>query len=292
MLCNETYAIHFSTLLVLLCYENKFIMSNESKSTHLTESESSVLDSTQAHGIPVDDCHSSISYKEMEDNSTDVNVTDSLFTTITTTDVSSEPIVTKTMIDRKELQRDLDLAKIELTQRNLMIDSMKAQYLSQLEELEERVSDEMHEKQVLAVQFENRLRILKDGFMRENKRLQNEIQLLSDMLNKKGSSIMQQQGQSFEFKETFTNLEIDDSEYEVIKRKAIDDQSLWEFIAVSILVFGCIRLYLNKEMCLCVCVSFCIIVYVFVCIIVCVFVCIHVFYFIRNLAQGLVLKVS
>lgn len=62
----------------------------------------------------------------------------SLETTIPTDDVSSSEEregtvkITKQLIERKELFHNLQLLKIELSQKNLMIDNLKVEYLTKV----------------------------------------------------------------------------------------------------------------------------------------------------------------
>lgn len=161
------------------------------------------------------------------------SITDSLLTTMTTTDASSIQVVTKDMINKKQLQHDLELARIELNQKNLMIDSMKAEYLSKIDELEEKVADTVHQKQLLTAQFQNRFRITQEGLKKENETLKNEIGNLLKLqksMNKDKEKLMEKAMGS---KEGFENLDIDEDEYHDIKGKPVEDKTLWEFIAVS-----------------------------------------------------------
>lgn len=152
---------------------------------------------------------------------------------MTTTDASSIQVVTKDMINKKQLQHDLELARIELNQKNLMIDSMKAEYLSKIDELEEKVADTVHQKQLLTAQFQNRFRITQEGLKKENETLKNEIGNLLKLqksMNKDKEKLMEKAMGS---KEGFENLDIDEDEYHDIKGKPVEDKTLWEFIAVS-----------------------------------------------------------
>lgn len=167
---------------------------------------------------------------------TTANITDSLLTSMTTTDISSLQIVTKDMINKKQLQHDLELARIELNQKNLMIDSMKAEYLSKIDELEEKASDAIHQKQLMAAQFQHQLRVSREVLKKENEQLKNEVaSLLKEQkgMNQNNEKLMEKAMGS---KEVLENLEIDEAEYHNIKGKTIEEQSLWEFIAVSFCV--------------------------------------------------------
>lgn len=59
--------------------------------------------------------------------------------------------ITRQLIERKQLLHDLQLVKIELSQKNLIIDNLKAEHLASVEELEERLGDASHTKQILQV---------------------------------------------------------------------------------------------------------------------------------------------
>ena len=59
--------------------------------------------------------------------------------------------VTKQLIERKQMMHDLQLIKIELSQKNLIIDNMKMDHVSKMEELQERLADLSHQKHILQV---------------------------------------------------------------------------------------------------------------------------------------------
>ena len=59
--------------------------------------------------------------------------------------------VTKQLIERKQMMHDLQLMKIELSQKNLIIDNLKTENAGKVEELEERLADISHQKHILQV---------------------------------------------------------------------------------------------------------------------------------------------
>ena len=59
--------------------------------------------------------------------------------------------VTKQLIERKQMIHDLQLMKIELSQKNLIIDNLKTENAGKVEELEERLADISHQKHILQV---------------------------------------------------------------------------------------------------------------------------------------------
>ena len=74
---------------------------------------------------------------------------------------SKQSRVTKQLIERKQLLHDIQVLKIELSQRSLIIDNLKAEHLNKVDELEERLSDAIHQKQLL--QVSSLIMILKDS---------------------------------------------------------------------------------------------------------------------------------
>lgn len=59
--------------------------------------------------------------------------------------------ITRQLLQRKQLSHDVQMLKIELSQKHLLIENMKAEAMQREEELEERLSDAMHQKQLLQV---------------------------------------------------------------------------------------------------------------------------------------------
>ncbi|KAK2824439.1 hypothetical protein Q5P01_021614 [Channa striata] len=121
--------------------------------------------------------------KKHQPKSTKTNVSSSLdledisleTTVPTTEDVSSSDEqrvcsqkVTRQLIERKELLHSVQLLKIELSQKNLVIDNLKADHMSKIEELEERLTDALHQKQVLTLRLDSQLKIEQE----ENKKQQ------------------------------------------------------------------------------------------------------------------------
>ncbi|OXB79854.1 UNVERIFIED_CONTAM: hypothetical protein H355_004815 [Colinus virginianus] len=87
----------------------------------------------------------------------------SLETTVPTDELSSSEEregatrVTRQLIERKELMHSLQLLRIELSQKNLMIDNLKVEYLTKIEELEEKLNDAIHQKQLLSLRLDSQL---------------------------------------------------------------------------------------------------------------------------------------
>ncbi|XP_065058171.1 progesterone-induced-blocking factor 1-like [Rhopilema esculentum] len=167
------------------------------------------------------------------ENTTAEYAADSLLASLMTTDEESGPKVTKAMINSKQLKHDLQLANIELSQKNLMIDSMKSEYLSKIDDLEEKLADSLYQKQLLIAQFKNQIRNSTDEIKNENQQLKREIKLLQKQqheINKDNKKLMER---AIDSKDVLINLELNEEEYLFIKGKSVEDQTLREFIAIK-----------------------------------------------------------
>ena len=84
--------------------------------------------------------------------------------------------ITKQLIERKQIMHDLQLVRIELSQKNLQIENMKAEYLQKVDELEEKLHDEMHQKQILQARLESQLTIQQEESRRRQELIKTELE--------------------------------------------------------------------------------------------------------------------
>lgn len=161
------------------------------------------------------------------------SLTDSLFTSSTATEGDSVFRVTKDMIDKKQSQHDLELLKMELSQRNLMIDTMKAEHLNRIDEMEENLADAFHQKQIIVVQFQTQMQRAKEEHSREALRLKREVKLLLAQQKEMNLDNRKLMEKAIESKDLLADLDLDEDDYLAVKGKNIEEQTLREFIAVS-----------------------------------------------------------
>lgn len=86
--------------------------------------------------------------------------------------------ITKQLIERKQLAHDLQLVRIELSQKNLQIENMKAEYLQRVDDLEEKLHDAQHQKQILHARLESQLSIQQEESRRRQELIKNELEEL------------------------------------------------------------------------------------------------------------------
>uniref|UniRef100_A0A7N8YBY5 Progesterone immunomodulatory binding factor 1 n=1 Tax=Mastacembelus armatus TaxID=205130 RepID=A0A7N8YBY5_9TELE len=163
----------------------------------------------------------------------------SLETTVPTTeDVSSSDEqrdgsqrVTRQLIERKELLHNLQLLKIELSQKNLIIDNMKADHMSKIEELEERLNDALHQKQVLALRLDSQLKLT--ALSRKQQALRKQemeaILLRQQQLEETNRQLCEKAG---ELRRSLRDLDITPDKYQELRDLPEDKMSIQEYVAL------------------------------------------------------------
>ncbi|XP_066920860.1 progesterone-induced-blocking factor 1-like [Clytia hemisphaerica] len=84
--------------------------------------------------------------------------------------------VTKDLLFRKQLLHDIQKLKIELSQKNLMIDTLKAEHLNQLDDLEEKLADAIHGRQLMQAKYETQSRSTKSELDKHVQSLKKDLQ--------------------------------------------------------------------------------------------------------------------
>ncbi|XP_041644592.1 progesterone-induced-blocking factor 1 isoform X2 [Cheilinus undulatus] len=164
----------------------------------------------------------------------------SLETTVPTTeDVSSSDEqrdgsqkVTRQLIERKELLHNIQLLKIELSQKNLIIDNMKADHMSKIEELEERLNDAIHQKQVLALRLDSQLKVAQEENRKQQvlrKQEMETILLRQQQLEETNRQLCERAG---ELRRSLRDLDISEEKYQELRDLPEDKMSIQEYTAM------------------------------------------------------------
>ncbi|NXK37615.1 PIBF1 factor, partial [Piprites chloris] len=162
----------------------------------------------------------------------------SLETTMPTDDVSSSEEkegtvkITKQLIERKELLHNLQLLKIELSQRNLMIDNLKVEYLTKIEELEEKLNDAIHQKQLLSLRLDSQLALQQEDARKHQALMKQEMEtvlLRQKQLEETNHQLREKAGN---IRHSLRNLEVTDDCYEKLKSLPEDQLSISEYVSV------------------------------------------------------------
>ncbi|NXP77412.1 PIBF1 factor, partial [Ramphastos sulfuratus] len=162
----------------------------------------------------------------------------SLETTVPTDDVSSSEEregtvkVTKQLIERKELLHNIQLLKIELSQKNLMIDNLKVEYLTKIEELEEKLNDAIHQKQLLSLRLDSQLALQQEDARKHQALMKQEMEtilLRQKQLEEMNRQLIERAG---DIRRSLRDLELTDHNYEKLKSLPEDQLSIPEYVSV------------------------------------------------------------
>ncbi|NWI45769.1 PIBF1 factor, partial [Picathartes gymnocephalus] len=162
----------------------------------------------------------------------------SLETTVPTDDVSSSEEregtvkITKQLIERKELLHNLQLLKIELSQKNLMIDNLKVEYLTKIEELEEKLNDAIHQKQLLSLRLDSQLALQQEEARKHQALMKQEMEtilLRQKQLEETNHQLRERAG---DIRRSLRDLELTDECYEKLKSLPEDQLSIPEYVSV------------------------------------------------------------
>ncbi|XP_030333386.1 progesterone-induced-blocking factor 1 isoform X2 [Strigops habroptila] len=162
----------------------------------------------------------------------------SLETTIPTDDISSSEErdgtvkITKQLIERKELLHNLQLLKIELSQKNLMIDNLKVEYLTKIEELEEKLNDAVHQKQLLSLRLDSQLALQQEDARKHQALMKQEMEtilLRQKQLEETNHQLRERAG---DIRRSLRDLELTDDCYKQLKSLPEDQLSIPEYVSI------------------------------------------------------------
>ncbi|KAF2975177.1 hypothetical protein EK904_003185, partial [Melospiza melodia maxima] len=154
----------------------------------------------------------------------------SLETTVPTDDVSSSEEregavkITKQLIERKELLHNLQLLKIELSQKNLMIDNLKVEYLTKIEELEEKLNDAIHQKQLLSLRLDSQVALQQEDARKHQALMKQEMETILLRQKQLEETNYQLRERAGDIRRSLRDLELTDECYEKLKRELSDLQ--------------------------------------------------------------------
>ncbi|KAM9319393.1 progesterone-induced-blocking factor 1 [Gastrophryne carolinensis] len=164
----------------------------------------------------------------------------SLETTVPTDDISSSDErngatkVTRQLIERKELLHNLQLLKIELSQKNLMIDNLKGEYLTKIEELEEKLNDAVHQKQLLALKLETQTKIQQEDSRRDQEIKKKEMETILQRLKQSEETNRQLRERTGDIRRSLRDLELTQEMYEEKRALPEDQLSIPEYVSLRI----------------------------------------------------------
>uniref|UniRef100_A0A3Q3WEM5 Uncharacterized protein n=1 Tax=Mola mola TaxID=94237 RepID=A0A3Q3WEM5_MOLML len=140
--------------------------------------------------------------------------------------------VTRQLIERKEALHNIQLLKIELSQKNLIIDNMKADHMSKIEELEERLNDALHQKQVLALRLDSQLKVAQEENRKQQTLRKQEMEAIlirQQQLEETNRQLCEKAG---ELRKSLRDLDISQDRYQELHNLPDDKISIQEYVAM------------------------------------------------------------
>ncbi|XP_062958916.1 progesterone-induced-blocking factor 1 isoform X1 [Cynocephalus volans] len=162
----------------------------------------------------------------------------SLETTVPTDDISSSEEqegkvkITRQLIERKELLHNIQLLKIELSQKNMMIDNLKVDYLTKIEELEEKLNDALHQKQLLTLRLDNQLTFQQKDARKYQELMKQEMEtilLRQKQLEETNHQLREKAG---DVRRNLRDFELTEEQYMKLKAFPEDQLSIPEYVSV------------------------------------------------------------
>lgn len=176
----------------------------------------------------------------------------SLETTVHTDDISSseEPEgkikITRQLIERKELLHNIQLLKIELSQKNMMIDNLKVDYLTKIEELEEKLNDALHQKQLLTLRLDSQLTFQQKDARKYQELMKQEMETILVRQKQLEETNLQLREKAGDIRRNLRDIELTDEQYMKLKAFPEDQLSIPEYVSIR---FYELVTPLRKEIC-------------------------------------------
>ncbi|XP_074621025.1 progesterone-induced-blocking factor 1-like [Acropora palmata] len=149
-------------------------------------------------------------------------------------DSEGDSRITKHEIERKQLLHDLELLRIELRQKNLVIDNMKVEHLGKVDELEELLDDNRHDKQILQARLESQLRLQQEEAKSALERMRQELAILLEKQKTLEVKNKKLEEKAFDYQVGMDLEFLSDENYLELKSNDPSDLGLRDFIMIKI----------------------------------------------------------
>lgn len=162
----------------------------------------------------------------------------SLETTVPTDDISSSEErdgkikITRQLIERKELLHNIQLLKIELSQKNMMIDNLKVDYLTKIEELEEKLNDALHQKQLLTLRLDSQLNFQQKDARKYQELVKQEMETILLRQKQLEETNLQLREKAGDIRRNLRDFELTEEQYMKLKSFPEDQLSIPEYVSI------------------------------------------------------------
>ncbi|CAL1577649.1 unnamed protein product [Knipowitschia caucasica] len=140
--------------------------------------------------------------------------------------------VTRQVLERKELLHNLQLLKIELSRKTLLLDNMKADHMTKVEELEERLNDALHQKQVLSLRLDSQLKLAQEENNKQQVLRKQEMETIMMRQKQLEETNRQLCDKAGELRRSLRSLDISRDRYQDLKTLPEDKMTIQEYVSV------------------------------------------------------------
>jgi len=144
---------------------------------------------------------------------------------------------TRDLLYKKQMLHDIQKLKIELSQKNLMIDTLKAEHLNQLDDLEEKLADAIHGKQMFQAKYETESRVFKTEMDKQVSLLKKELQESGKMqkyYQKKYDDEMKNKDELVDFRTGYIPKDLNEDDYLELKSSQENELSIQDVFDIKL----------------------------------------------------------
>ncbi|CAL1531375.1 unnamed protein product [Lymnaea stagnalis] len=142
--------------------------------------------------------------------------------------------ITKHLIERKQLIHDMQLLKIEVSQKNLALENMKVEHLQHVEELEEKLHDITHQKQILQVRLESELQIQSEDARKRQELIKRELEAVRARQQQLEGANERLQEKSGDVRRSLRDLNISEERFYQLRAISEEELSLRDYVAMRL----------------------------------------------------------
>lgn len=142
--------------------------------------------------------------------------------------------ITKQLIERKQLMHDMQLLKIEVSQKNMTIESMKVEHMQRMEELEEKLHDISHQKQILQARLESELQIQQDEAKRRQQTVIKEFESVKTKQQHLEAANERLREKAGDVRRSLRDLSLSEEKYFQLKGLPEEELSLRDYVALRL----------------------------------------------------------
>ena len=141
---------------------------------------------------------------------------------------------TRQIFERKQLSHDLQMLKIDLSQKNMTIDNLKVEHMQRAEELEEKIHELTHQKSILQARLESELQIQEDDAKKLQQMISKELDALRTKQHHLEAANQRLREKSGDVRKSLRDLTLSEEKYYQIKSLTEEELSLRDYVAVRL----------------------------------------------------------